>query len=60
MYTKEPGFWNGKKERLRKKYPTIYGENLNFNEGKEKEIIELLEFELGRNKEELGNIISAL
>jgi hypothetical protein len=60
MYTKVPGFWNGKKPKQRKKYPTIFDEDLNCNEGKGKEIIELLELELGKTREELGNIISAL
>lgn len=60
MYTKVPGFRNAKKEKLRRKYPTISNKDLNYNEGEKKEIIELLEFELGKTREELGNIISAL
>ena len=60
MYTKVAGFWNGKKEKLRQKYPTISDEDLNFYEGKEKEMIELLEYKLGKTKEELRNIITAL
>jgi len=60
MYTKVPGFSNGKKEKLRKKYTTISDKDLSYNEGKKKVIIELLEFELGKSKEELGNIITAL
>lgn len=60
MYTIVMGFWNGKKEKLRQKYPTITDEDLNFNEGKEREMIELLEFRLGKTKERLRNIIIAI
>ena len=60
MYTKVPGFWNGIKEKLKQKYPTITDKDLNFYEGKEKEMIELLEYKLGITKEELRNIIVAL
>jgi len=60
MNTKVPGLWNGKKERLGEKNSTITNGYLNLYEDKKKEIIELLEYELGRKKEDLGNIIAAL
>ena len=60
MYTKVTGFWNERKEKLRQKYPTITDEDVNFYEGKEKEMIELLEYKLGKTKEELRNIIITL
>ncbi len=60
MYTNVQGFRKGKKEIIRRKYPTISDKDLNFKEDKKKEIVELLEYELGRTKEELRNIIAAL
>jgi hypothetical protein len=60
MYTKVAGFWNERKEKLRQKYPSITDEDLNFYEGKEKEMIELLGYKLGKTKEELRNIIITL
>jgi hypothetical protein len=60
MYKKLPGFWNGKKEKLRQKYPSITDEDLNFYEGKEKEMMELLEYKLGKTQDELRKIINAL
>ena len=60
MHTQVTGFWNERKEKLRQKYPTITDEDLNFYEGKEKEMIELLEYKLGKTKEELRNIIITL
>ncbi len=60
MYIDAPGYWKGKKGITRQKYPTTPDKDLNFNKGKEIEIIELLEFELGRTKEELQHIINAL
>jgi hypothetical protein len=60
MNTNEIGYWNEKKEKLKQKYPTISDEDLHFYEGKEKEMIEMLGFKLGKTKEELANIISDL
>ena len=53
-------YWNMKKEKLKKKYPVITEEDLRFQEGKEKEMIEILGYKLGKTKEELLNIIVAL
>jgi hypothetical protein len=60
MNAKIDGFWNGKKEKLRHKFPNINENDVSFYEGKEKEMIEMLEFKLGKTKEELRNIITAL
>ncbi len=49
-----------KREKLKQKYPTITDEDLNYYSGKEKEMIELLEYKLGMSKEELRNVIIAL
>jgi hypothetical protein len=54
------GFWNWKKEKLKQKYPIITDEDLKFNEGKEKEMIEILGYKLGKTKEELVHIITLL
>ena len=55
-----PGFWDEKKEKLKQQYPIITDEDLIFNEGKEKEMIEMLGYKLGKSKEELVQIITAL
>jgi hypothetical protein len=54
------GYWNKKKEKLKQKYPIITDEDLHFNNGKEKEMIEMLGYKLGKTEEELRNIIVAL
>jgi len=54
------GYWNGKKEKLKQKYQNITEDDLCFNEGKEKEMIEMLGYKLGKTKEELRNIIITL
>ncbi len=54
------GYWNDKKEKLKQQYQIISDEDLHFNEGKEKEMMELLGYKLGKTQEELRNIISAL
>ncbi len=54
------GYWNAKKEKIKQKYPTISDHDLNFYEGKEKEMIENLEYKLGITKLELAKIIEAL
>lgn len=53
--------WNDKKEKLLKKYKDILTDkDLNFNEGREKEMIEILSIKLGKSKKELLNIIITL
>jgi len=54
------GFWDEKREKLKMKYPTITDEDLNFNEGKEREMIEQLSYKLGTTKEEMSIIIEHL
>jgi hypothetical protein len=54
------GFWNDKKEKLKKKFPDITDEDVRFREGKEKEMIEMLGNKLGKSKLELLNIIVGL
>ena len=60
MNTKAIGYWNIKKEKLKKKYESITDKDLCFMEGKEKEMIEMLGIKLGKTKQELLNIIVTL
>jgi hypothetical protein len=54
------GYWNEKKEKLKKRYPHITEEDLNYREGKEQEMIEILGYKLGLSKQELLNVIITL
>ncbi len=54
------GYWNQQKSKIKDKYPNITNEDLCFNEGKEKEMLEMLGYKLGKTKEELQIILSEL
>ena len=54
------GYWNEKKEKLLKKYKNLTDKDLSYNEGKEKEMIEILGYKLGKTKQELLKIIITL
>jgi hypothetical protein len=54
------GFWNDKKEKLRQKFPILTDEDVRFNEGKEKEMIEMIGNKMGKTKLELLYIIAGL
>jgi hypothetical protein len=60
MNTYITGYWNKKKEKLKQKYPIITDEDLRYREGKEKEMIEMLGYKLGKTKLELVNLIESL
>ncbi len=60
MDTTEIGFWNEKKEKLKQQFPAITDDDLHFYNGKEKEMMEMLEYKLGKTKDELRNIITEL
>jgi hypothetical protein len=60
METMVVGYWNGKKEKIKQKFTGITDEDLNFQDGKEKEMMEMLEYKLGISKLELAKIIEAL
>jgi hypothetical protein len=60
MNTNVIGYWNTRKERLKQIFPIISDDDLRFCEGKEKEMIELLGYKLGKTKEELNQIIESL
>ncbi len=54
------GYWNSKKEKLKKRFPAITDADLSYREGKEKEMIEILGYKLGKSKQELLTIIVSL
>jgi hypothetical protein len=60
MSTYVEGYWNQKKVILKQKYPILTEKDLSFSEGKEKEMIELLGYKIGKSKLELLYIIAAL
>ncbi len=60
MYNNVIGYWNGKKEKIKQKYPFITDEDLNFHEGKEVEMIEMLGYKLGKTIDEMRGIINIL
>jgi hypothetical protein len=57
MNTNIPGYWDKKKEKLKQRFPIISDEDLCYREGKEKEMIEILGYKLGKSKLELLDII---
>jgi uncharacterized protein YjbJ (UPF0337 family) len=54
------GYWDQKKEMLKQKFQTITDKDLSYTDGKEKEMMELLGYKLGKTREELVTIIEAL
>jgi uncharacterized protein YjbJ (UPF0337 family) len=54
------GYWEKKKGKLMEKFPSITEKDLLYNEGKEKEMIEMLGNKLGKSKQELLTIIVAI
>jgi len=60
MSNSRAGFWKIKKKKLIKMFPLITNNDLNYKEGKEKEMVEILGFKLGKSNQELLNIIIAL
>jgi hypothetical protein len=60
MATNNIGYWNGKKQQLKQIYSNITDEDLSYYEGKEKEMIELLGYKLGKSQEEIRDIITEL
>jgi hypothetical protein len=60
MKTYSIKYWKSKKEKLLKKYKNLTDKDLSFNEGDEKEMIEILGNKLGKTKQELLNIIITL
>jgi len=57
MNNNEVRYWNGKKVKLRQKFPIITDKDLRFQLGKEKEMIDMLGAKLGKTNQELLYII---
>jgi uncharacterized protein YjbJ (UPF0337 family) len=61
MNTKEvEGNWNEQKGKLKQQFATLTDNDLMFAEGKKDEMLGKLQIKLGKSKEELHKIISAL
>jgi hypothetical protein len=60
MRTNSVRYWNDKKEKLKKKFKNLTDKDLSFNEGNEKEMIEIVGNKLGKSKQELLKIIITL
>lgn len=60
MEPKVLGYWDSKKEKIKQRFPTLTDQDLIFQEGKEREMIEMLEYKLEMPKLELAKIIEAL
>jgi len=60
MKRKEVGFMSEKKGRFRQLFPEITNSDLNFQEGQERQMIEMLGSKLGKTTQELLNIIIEL
>jgi uncharacterized protein YjbJ (UPF0337 family) len=54
------GNWNEQKGKLKQKFATLTDNDLMFAEGKKDEMLGKLQIKLGKTKEELHQIISAL
>lgn len=54
------GNWNEQKGKLKKKFAMLTDNDLMFAEGKKEEMMGKLQVKLGKTKEELHKIISAL
>lgn len=58
--TEAKGNWNELKGKLKQKFATLTDNDLMFEEGKREEMMGRLQIKLGKTKEELHEIISAL
>lgn len=54
------GSWNEQKGKLKQKFAILTDNDLLFEEGKKEEMLGKLQIKLGKTKEELHKIISAL
>ena len=58
--TEAKGNWNEQKGRLKQKFAILTDNDLLFEDGKNEEMFGKLQIKLGKSKEELRKIISAL
>jgi hypothetical protein len=54
------GYWNTRKEKLLKKYENLSRKDLDFKEGEEKAMFEILSSKLRKSIQELLNLIITL
>ena len=60
MKANKGGYWNSRKEKLLKMYRNLSEKDLEFKLGEENAMITLLSDKLGKNKQELLNLIITL
>jgi hypothetical protein len=60
MQTDQLSYWNIKSEKLKRRFPLFADEDLQYHEGKEKEMLEILAYKLNKTKLELIKIIETL
>lgn len=60
MRSNKGGDWNNKKEKLLKVYKNLSHKDLDFKEGEEKAMFEILSNKLGKTKQELLKLIITL
>jgi hypothetical protein len=60
MYANSEGYWQLKKEKLKERYPDITEEDLQYNDGKELVMMEILANKLGKTTDELRYILAEL
>jgi len=58
--TEVKGNWNEQKGKLKQKFASLTDNDLKFAEGKKDEMLGRLQIKLGKTKEEMHKIISAL
>jgi hypothetical protein len=60
METKSTGYWTEKKEKLKILFPFITDDDLQFREGKEREMMEVLSYKLGKTTDEFRYFLAKL
>jgi hypothetical protein len=60
MQTGSRGYWIEKKEKLKKQFPFITEDDLQFKEGKEREMMEVLSYKLGKTTDEFRYFLAGL
>ncbi|MBK7712789.1 MAG: general stress protein CsbD [Bacteroidales bacterium] len=57
MHPEFTSYWNTKKEKLKLKYENLSDKDLDFREGKEKEMMKIVSNKIGKTEKELLTII---
>lgn len=60
MNTNITSYWSTKKVKLKLKYPELTKNDLNYNQGRENEMMSILSSKLGKTNQELLSIIIGL